>query len=90
MPRDRRYSAREPASMESKICSYGLGGPTSTDTAVLAANPARSRASRIAESLTESETLSSVAIFSSSRAIRSAASSSRSRALRFTCGALAP
>ena len=60
------------------------------DTAVLAASPARSRASRIAASLTESATLSSVAIFSSSHAIRSAASSMRCRALRFTCGALAP
>lgn len=44
----------------------------------------------IAASFTESATLSSIAIFSSSRAILSAASSSRWRALRFTCGAPPP
>ena len=45
---------------------------------------------RIAASFTASETLSSVAIFSSSRAIRSAASSMRCLALALTAGALPP
>ena len=49
----RRYSARDPASMVSKIASKAWEEPTSADRAVLAARPARSRASRIAASFTE-------------------------------------
>ena len=84
-----RDSARKPPAMSSKICSNGRD-PTSTLTAVRALNPARSGASRIAASFTASETFSSTAIFSSSRAIRSAASSIRWRALALTAGALPP
>jgi hypothetical protein len=55
-----------------------------------AISPARSSASRIAASLTASETVVSEAISSSSRATRSAAFSMRSRALRLTCRVLPP
>jgi len=55
----------------------------STSTAVFGFNPARSNASRIAASFTESLTLVSVAMFNSARAIRSA-SANRCCALRLT------
>jgi hypothetical protein len=55
----------------------------------LAPRPPRSKASRIAASRTDSDS-ALVAMPNSSRAIRSAASSSRWRALALTCGALAP
>jgi hypothetical protein len=67
-----------------------FGGPTSTSIAVLAISPVRSSASRITASLAVWATPSSIEIFSSLHANRSAASSMRCSAFRFTCGALAP
>lgn len=72
------------------IDSPGVAEPTFTDTAVFAETPARSSASRIAASVTESDTLSSVAILSNSRTPRSAAFCDRMHAAHWTAGARPP
>jgi hypothetical protein len=73
----------------SKTCSHGLV-ETSRSTIVVGLSPARSSASRIAASLTESETLGSVAIPSSSRASFSAAFCKRTRTALTHCFAAPP
>ena len=93
VPTFRRYADLDVISswfdIASMTCSNGLA-ETSTSTDVLAFTLARSSASVIAFNVTCSGVLSSVAILSSSRAIRSAASAMRCCALRLACGARPP
>ena len=92
-PRRARDSARVMVAMPAmsrRISSYGLSGWAESSTAVLAVTPPRSSASRIAASLTASDTFGSVAMPSSSRAMRSADSARRRCAFACVCGAFPP
>jgi hypothetical protein len=77
------------AAMPSNTSCQGSLGLADNSISALVPRPPRSKASRIAASRTDSDS-ALVAMPNSSRSIRSAASSSRWRALALTCGALAP